>query len=231
MKVFHLNKFLIFFFLITLGSGLTAQKKNIDSIGAVLQKMPDDTVKAKGISFFVRDLYSYGEFEKLYYYDSLLKLTAIQLCNSNNAALVRNGRVSFTRYFAIQGSIAMKKYNYRLATTFYDSALVWAKKSSDKAAVAFIYGNMGIVFKQQAQYPKALEKYFLALKMLQEADNKSGILANLANIGNIYKAMSEFDKAKEYYLKADNYCSKWGNKDDIAISYTRLGNIYERHCR
>ena len=121
MKVFHLNNFLIFFFLITLGSGLTAQKKNIDSIGAVLQKMPNDTVKAKSISFFVRDLYNYGEFEKLYYYDSLLKLTAIQLCHSNNAALIHNGRISFTRYFAMQGSVAMKKYNYRLATTLFAS--------------------------------------------------------------------------------------------------------------
>jgi tetratricopeptide (TPR) repeat protein len=224
-KFFHRTFILLACF--TASFSAVSQKKNIDSMSTAIKKMPDDTIKAMYLSGFIKDLFNYGEFDRAIDHNLQLKQLGHKLTSSPDKKVVTWGNNSITRYYAVLGSLAMKDHNTELATRVYDTALVFAQKSGDKVGLAFIYGNIGIIYKQQSLYPQALDQFFKALRMLEEIGNERGIVANLANIGNIYKTMGEFDKAFDFYGRSTKLAEKLGDKNDIADSYTRLGNIYE----
>ncbi|HEY5122104.1 MAG TPA: tetratricopeptide repeat protein, partial [Ignavibacteria bacterium] len=55
-----------------------------------------------------------------------------------------------------------------------------------KKSMSAHLGNIGIVYEEQGDYPKALDYYFKALKMAEELGDKNHIAAFLGNIGAVY---------------------------------------------
>ncbi len=82
--------------------------------------------------------------------------------------------------------------------------------------------NIGNIYNQQSNFPKALNYYFDALKIAEEINNKKLITTNLGNIGIIYKYQGNLNKALEYYFKALENAKKINNKTKIS---SILGNI------
>ncbi|MGP8214227.1 MAG: tetratricopeptide repeat protein, partial [Bacteroidia bacterium] len=86
--------------------------------------------------------------------------------------------------------------------------------------------NIGIVFKQQGDYTKALDYYLRSLKTAEELGNNRIISACYGNIGVIYWAQKNYSKALEYQMKDLALDQKVGNKQGIAEDLDNIGIIY-----
>lgn len=103
----------------------------------------------------------------------------------------------------------------------------WAK------GIARSLNNIGVIYKEQGNYPKALELYFKALKIyenIRQSDGTLGSKKNIAtllmNIGNIYYYQDDIDKTLEYYQKSLIIRKEIGDNKGIAISLNNIANIY-----
>ncbi|MBL4654584.1 MAG: hypothetical protein COC01_09230, partial [Bacteroidetes bacterium] len=109
--------------------------------------------------------------------------------------------------------------------------------------LASSYNNIGIIYDDQSDYPRALDYYFKALKIYEELGNKAdyakassakqGMAASYNNIGVIYKNQSDYPRALDYYFKVLKIYEELGNKADyakassakqgMAASYNNIG--------
>ena len=81
--------------------------------------------------------------------------------------------------YSSQGSEPEKSLNYA------EEALELANKLNFKKGISVSYINIGIVYKDQGNYPLALEYYFKSLKIKEELGDKKGIAMSYNNIGSI----------------------------------------------
>src|ERR1035437_1840645 len=117
----------------------------------------------------------------------------------------------------------------------YDSSFAFANNALKlspqlnppyKKGIATTYNNLGVVYMQQADYPKALEYYFKGLKMAEDLGDKNKIASCLGNIGIIYNKQADHTKALEYYFKALKLFEELGNKNAITAALINIGNVY-----
>lgn len=86
--------------------------------------------------------------------------------------------------------------------------------------------NMGIVFEEQGNYPKALESFLASLKINEAIGYKRGIAANLISIGIVYKRQKDEKKALEYYLQALKIAEEAGINSFKGLTLVNIGNVY-----
>ncbi len=97
----------------------------------------------------------------------------------------------------------------------------------DKERVASSLGNIGVIYRNQSVYPKALEYYTKALKMDEELKNRNGVARHLANIGIVYHDQSNYSKSLEYYQKALKIYEELGNRAVKALILGNIGFLYQ----
>jgi class 3 adenylate cyclase len=86
--------------------------------------------------------------------------------------------------------------------------------------------NIGLVYNNLADYPKALEFILKANEIDEAQGNKPGIASNLGNIGQIYAQMNNFQKALEYDSSALVLYTELGDKNGITRNLGNIGGIY-----
>lgn len=112
-----------------------------------------------------------------------------------------------------------KRYNisdFRGALEAWQRGLALAEKEGNKGYIGAFLGNLGVVYKNLADYPQALSYYQQALKIHREIGAPTRI--EEANIGDVYleqgrlkEAYEAFQRLKDpirlgrYHLKARNY--------------------------
>ncbi len=115
---------------------------------------------------------------------------------------------------------------YDTAMQLGNKALQLSQQLNFKKGIANSYSNIGVVYWNQSNYPKALDYYFKALKLDEELNNKKGIAKRLGNIGVVYSELADYGKALEYYFKALKLGEELGDKNRIAIQLGNIGNVY-----
>jgi tetratricopeptide (TPR) repeat protein len=101
-----------------------------------------------------------------------------------------------------------------------------AEEIGDKQLEANTLGNIGVVYRNQADYRKALEYYFKALKLKEELGDKKGVANTIGNIGAVYHGEGNYPKALEYYFKALQMKEKLEDKKGIANNTGNIGTVY-----
>jgi len=95
-------------------------------------------------------------------------------------------------------------------------------------AMTGCYNVLGVVYRNKADYDKALEYHQLALDILKIADkNHPRIIACYGNIGTIYLDRGDFGTALEYYQQCLFKSLKIFEHDHlyVALSYNNLGIV------
>lgn len=115
---------------------------------------------------------------------------------------------------------------YDTALNYGNAALRLAQQLNFKKGIANSYNNIGIVYRNQGDFPKALDCYFKALKMDEEENNKNEISKRLCNIGIVYWNQGDYPKALDYYLKALQLDNELKNKNGIARNLSNIGIVY-----
>ena len=126
-------------------------------------------------------------------------------------------------------------YDYGLydeAETVYlrQITLVETLYGTSHEATATSYNNIGIVYKAQGDYPKALEYYDKALSIKERVLGKDhpSTATSYNNIGLVYQSQGDYPKALEYYGKALSIDERFLGKDhpSTAIDYNNIGGVY-----
>lgn len=105
----------------------------------------------------------------------------------------------------------------------------------NKANQAVPIGNIGNIYYDQEDYPKALDYYLRALKIQEELGDKIGMAVNLGNTGGVYKlsamkktgheADSLYAIALDYYTRARDLSVEIGDKNGIVTGITNIGML------
>lgn len=166
-----------------------------------------------------------------------LHLSEKILTNNKIASLTNVIKIGLgVSYFQL-GSFHDDKDNYILSMQFYSKALeIWQdllKNNSDKLQIRIIkgriastLGNIGIVYRKQGNYPKALDYYFQSLKTDEEIGIKKDIATDLGNIGIVYYKLKNNPKMLEYTLRAKKIDEELGNKSGVARHLGNMGSAY-----
>jgi class 3 adenylate cyclase/Tfp pilus assembly protein PilF len=86
--------------------------------------------------------------------------------------------------------------------------------------------NLGMVYKKQGYYNRAITYYEEALKLAEENENKRNIAIFLNNIGSIYDEWGRYDKAIEYFERSLRIKQEIDDEEGIANSLNNIGMVY-----
>ena len=146
----------------------------------------------------------------------------------------------FARSLGIIGWSYYLKGNYNNALWNYNKSLsiLQALRGKDSRKLNYeivkfssaLYGNIGVVYSEQADYPKALGNFFKSLKMSKEIGDKKETARHLGNIGNVYFFQLEYKKALAYFIDAIKIAHELEFNELEANTLSNVGAIYRNQA-
>ncbi|MCB0382188.1 MAG: tetratricopeptide repeat protein [Psychroserpens sp.] len=112
------------------------------------------------------------------------------------------------------------------------NALVRKSRALNYAeAESFALNNLGVYFRNNSLYDRAIDMHTKANALASEVDNLVLKVINLNNIGVVYRRMDLVKSALDYHTKALDLARSVANpsediKYNIAVSQNSIGNIY-----
>lgn len=88
------------------------------------------------------------------------------------------------------------------------------------------FGNMGLSYQMEGNYPLALKYYFLTARIREELNDKRGLATIINNIGNVYNYQSNYVESLKYYFKALKIREEIKDNRGISDIYTCIGIVY-----
>ena len=103
------------------------------------------------------------------------------------------------------------------ASTYWESSLQIRKSIQDRKGEAKIYNNLGILYKNQNDFPQAIFAYRQAEAIYAELDNPVKV-GNLSyNIAKLYEQFGHYTQAIEYIYKYLNNLEEQATLPDLSV--------------
>ncbi|RZJ56187.1 MAG: tetratricopeptide repeat protein [Flavobacterium sp.] len=139
----------------------------------------------------------------------------------------KKAKSGLARSYASTGVVYSEQSNNTLALENYEKALKLYQEAKDQKSFSKVLINIGIIYKFQQDYPKALhylkEAYKIQLPLKEENTPMT-----LTNIGVIYFELGEYKNAIHYYEKAKKAFENNTNKRGFALLNNYLGDYYKK---
>jgi tetratricopeptide (TPR) repeat protein len=196
-----------------------AQERDMDSLRRILlsknaSALPDSMRIKTMISLSWLVVYSDP--------DSAIRLTNTALLQAQKSGI----RSLEGKCFHALGWFYDVKSEYSVSLEYYSKAMqVWDELSAKKNKGGTL-GNMGSVYANLGDFPKAIDLYFQSQLMLEQVGDKESIAIGNNNIGLLYYEKSEYKKALEYYFKALNSFKELKHIQGIQYAYSNIGSAY-----
>ena len=145
--------------------------------------------------------------------------------------------------YMITGWLYQDISKYDLALDFMNKSLslyqiISTKKPEDLSNIAIIsgcYNNLGNIYANKGNYPKALQNYILGLKkvenLLQNYPNNQDYLRKVTacytNLGSVYAYMNDNRNALVYFIKAKDMAVILNDSNIVARCFMNMGIIYK----
>jgi tetratricopeptide (TPR) repeat protein len=162
--------------------------------------------------------------EALKYFKKAQTEFKIALKDNSNQKQIKNG---LARSYASSGVVHSEQSDYTSSLQNYEQALKLYQETNDKLSISKILNNIGILYKSQRIYPKALY-YLKGAYKIQLAIKEQNAPITLTNIGVIYFELGEYQNAIDYYEKAKKGFAKNNNKRGFALLNNYLGEYYTK---
>ena len=136
------------------------------------------------------------------------------------------------------GDICSKQDYLPAAMKYFECALkITCRKEEesedDKAFIAKILNNTGVVYLKQGMFEEAKEHHERALNHLgynlnQGQKSSQEVADSLNKLGNVFYRLSHFDDAKDYFMRSLKMREELCGEEDAAVasSLNNLGSIY-----
>ncbi len=112
------------------------------------------------------------------------------------------------------------------AMDFAKEALLEASTTGYDKGVASAYNNIGVVYKNQGVYDKAIEYYLKSLEINERLNNLEGIAFTKGNIGTVYSQKEDYPASLDYFLQSHQILDSINDYGQLAASFNNLGNVY-----
>jgi tetratricopeptide (TPR) repeat protein len=112
------------------------------------------------------------------------------------------------------------------AVGYSREALMLATEIGDKRGMAASYNNLGVAYRNQGAFDKALEYYITSLQLYDSLQNKEGIATTKNNIANIYSIKKDYAQAMRYLEESYALFREMGDPFRLIGSMNNLGNLY-----
>lgn len=204
-----------------------AQEKLIDSIETLIKNDKVDSIKILNLI----------DLSWIYGGNGMNNDSAITIANRalalakkiNSPFNIGRAHTSLSWYYYQKGEAIQALENGNIAIE------IWEQLTADKTipfdslvyrAKASSFGNMGSIYRNQGNYPRALECFIKAIKISEELNDHEEIARHLGNTGLIYADQKEYKKALEYYFKALKIDEKSPSKVGLSFRLNNIGIIY-----
>jgi tetratricopeptide (TPR) repeat protein len=215
-------KLLLLFLLIHTFFGY-AQNQKIDSLKVALAKSKNEVERASTLNHIADEYKTVGDYKKML--ESAQK--ALEVSNKikfklgQGYAFLNIGNASI-----VSGDYPSAFKSFSSASSLFEDELELSKNNPDvKKGLANSYGNIGIVFSEQSNYPKALHYYLKSVGIYEEFKDDAKCAKLYNNIGIAYESQFINSKALEYFTKAQKIQEKL-NDPNVGITLTNIANSY-----
>jgi signal transduction histidine kinase len=121
-----------------------------------------------------------------------------------------------------------RNQNPRLALSSGQEGLKISEQIGDKRLQAKSFNMIGVVYRNLADYDKAISAYRNALRLSEEVKDSIQIAFSKNNIGGIYRLQGNYNVSLKYILDALKIFERHNNKDGISFCAVNIGVIYWR---
>lgn len=121
---------------------------------------------------------------------------------------------------------ALETTDTAVAQRIYQQAAQLAKDENYVQGLALIYDKLGVINRNQSNYPQALQYHKMAWNL---AENTNYILLKiqvLNNIGVVYRRLDDNKVAIDFHIKALQMAEKENDLKNVCIATNSIGNIY-----
>ncbi len=192
-----------------------SQNSQPDSLAAVIEKLPDDTVKVRKLHELADIYYRLDLQKERQYLDKGYQL-ARQLKAQDWFPLFHT-RIGAN--FANTGVPDSALHYFNLAEQGF-------QKSGDKKNLAKVLTKKRWVYNYLGNLEKALEYAFDALAIYEELRDEPGTAIAYSYIGEILYHQQKYQEAASYAQKGYDIQKRLGMKDDLAYSCQNLGDAW-----
>ena len=132
------------------------------------------------------------------------------------------------KFICLQGKFEVLYYmgKYKKALIALNSLLTYYQAEKDTLRIATVYNDMGLVYTEMTDYPKALEYLQNAVKLRGEKGGLEDKGTTLGNIGLAYIYSNKHEDALDYTSKALSIFEEIKFQEGIATMNSNIGNIY-----
>ena len=191
-----------------------AQNRTIDSLKAVVESSPDDSIKVENLiqlSQIISD-----------------RQTAIDYGNKANELAVKlNYKIGVAKALKYIGNNYYAQSKYIEAIDYWNQSLAVFEDVGDQIGVSNLLSNLGTINSNQGDDTKALELYLRALLIVEQSEDTLRIATTLSNIGLVYSKKPEtYKKALGYYFQALPLTEKFNNLELLGTVTGNIGEVY-----
>jgi tetratricopeptide (TPR) repeat protein len=109
------------------------------------------------------------------------------------------------------------------AIGFAREALNLATKINDQRGMAAANNNIGVAYRNQGAFDKALDFYIQSLRLYESQDNKEGIAASKNNISTIYSIKQDYNQAVKFLEDSHRLLEELNDEPKLVGSLNNLG--------
>lgn len=126
---------------------------------------------------------------------------------------------------------AARKYNKDIqyltqCEEILQHAVIIASQDSNLNGLSKVYNSYGVLYRNIAQYEKALDYHQKAVNFAIKADSQTLLASAYNGIGVVYRRMDNHPKATLFHLQGLKAAEQASDTFNISVSINSLGNIY-----
>jgi len=129
--------------------------------------------------------------------------------------------------YAMIGAVRVSQREYETAESYFLSAIQFLEESGHRSDQAFVYINLGYLYKQLSKKEQALSSLQQALQMGEQMGNELLVAMASLYLGDTILAGGASAGALSYYEMARDKILVMGSPFEAARVYTRIGQVYE----
>lgn len=110
---------------------------------------------------------------------------------------------------------------------YYEQSIDILRKIKNKKELMNAFLNIGIAYKENAYYDKALSYLFEAASLFEAEKDSIRLSSSYNTIGNVYRILRDYEKSLNYHYKALAIRTQIKYENGIAGSFNNIGTVYK----
>jgi serine phosphatase RsbU (regulator of sigma subunit)/Flp pilus assembly protein TadD len=140
----------------------------------------------------------------------------------------KNNKPGVARCLLNIGNIHLMQNELELAWDYFSraAAIYEEMETPDRANLAALYSNMGVVASQRGDFVQAEKYHSKSLELEKQGNNKQSLIASLTNVGLFYVEQGLYDTALPYFLEANNMLDEFSGSQAEATIKNNIAGVY-----